>query len=180
MLRRFKVFSFGVLIGFIIIFSNDRLRNNFLEYLDWSDSNMWVLKDLIYEFRHNHDPDITYSDSVLSKLNDENQDTSYLSKVLGDGDDVPFGWVNQKKSNLDLFPPIFVIENMVDGEGLSVHFQYDESNHRVVIVDFYNDQEISEKSYTSRYLVVFIFLGVMVPILFLIRALIRKRRKKYQ
>ena len=147
MLRRFKVFSFGVLIGFIIIFSNDRLRNNFLEYLDWSDSNMWVVKDLIYEFYHNPTPDITYSDSVLSKLNDENQDTLYLLKVLGDGNDAPFGWVNQEKSNLDLSPKRFVIENMVDGEGLSVHFLFDESNHRVIIADFYNDQEISERSF---------------------------------
>lgn len=171
MLRRLKLFTFGVIIGLIIIFSNDKLKSNFLEYMDWGDANQWVINDLKYEFYENYDSDINYSDIVKSKLEEEKLETNYLLEVL-DG-----GWENRKeRKELKEGFKLFVIDNNVNGEEMSVYFNFNEKEHAVIVDDFYLNEGISKKSFFSYLAIFLIFLIIMVPTGLLVRRLIRKRR----
>ena len=171
MLRRLKLFSFGAIISFIIIFSNDRLKSNFLEYVDWGDANQWVINDLKYEFHENHDSDISYSDIVKNKLKEKKLEIDYLLQVL-DG-----GWENRKeRKELKEGFKLFVIDNNVNTEEMSVYFHFNEKKHMIIVDNFYLNEGISEKSFFSYFAIFLIFLIIMVPTSLLVRKLIRKRR----
>ena len=175
MLRRLKLFGVGLFIGLAIIFSIPKLKDNFLQYVDWGDSNEWVINNLKFEFEDTTNKDnIIYSENLKKKLLEEDMDFAYLLKVL-DG-----GWVNIKKSKKDIMPRKYVIDNLVEENELSVHFSFDEKQHQVSVDDFYINQGISKKSYFSYFAIFAIFLVIMVPVLLLLRKLIRKRRLEDQ
>jgi len=170
MLRRLKFFGAGALIGMIAILSNDRLKSNFLEYVDWGDSNTWVINDLKFEFNDTLNTDgIIYSDIIINKLLKENIQSSYLLKVLEGG------WVNKEKCKLDSLPKLFVIDNKVNEDELSVHFYFNEKTHTVIVDDFHLNKGISEKSYFSYLAILIIFLVIMFPVVMLLRKMIKKR-----
>ena len=164
MLRRLKLFGFGALIGMIAIFNNDRMKSNFFEYVDWGDSNSWVINDIEFEFNDTLNTDgIIYSDIIKNKLLKENINTDYLLKVL-DG-----GWVDNSKCRKDTIPKLFVIDNKIKQDELSVHFYFDEKKHIVIVHDFYLNKGISEKSYYSYFAILIIFLIIMIPTFFLLK-----------
>ena len=180
MLRRLKLFGVGLFIGLVIIFSNEKLKNNFLEYIDWGDSNDWVINNLKFEFEDTTiTHDIHYLDNVKDKLVKYEKKTDNLLEVL-DG-----GWENiDKRKKFDkgsiLFgSTLFVIDKkLIDGDELSVYFIFDEKKHHVTVKDFYLNEGISKKSYLSYLWNLAIFLIIMVPVLLFLRKLIRKRRLK--
>jgi hypothetical protein len=171
MLRRLKLFGVGFLIGIVIIFSNKKLKDNFLDYVGYGDSNERIVEKLKYELEvYSHD--ILYADdTVRHKLAEYSLDSVYLLKVL-DG-----GWENRKESReLKEGFKLFVIDNNVNGEEISVYFNFNEKEHTVIIDDFYLNEGISKKSFFSYFAIFLIFLIIMVPTSLLVRKLIRKRR----
>ena len=171
MLRRLKLFGVGFLIGIVIIFSNKKLKDNFLDYVGYGDSNERIVEKLKYELEV-YSPDILYADdTVRHKLTEYSLDSVYLLKVL-DG-----GWENRKESReLKEGLKLFVIDNNVNGEEISVYFNFNEKEHTVIVDDFYLNEGISKKSFFSYLAIFLIFLIIMVPTSLLVRKLIRKRR----
>ncbi|MBT5858596.1 MAG: hypothetical protein HOH88_01885, partial [Flavobacteriales bacterium] len=104
-----------------------------------------------------------YSDIIRNKLLEEKTNIDYLLKVL-DG-----GWVDHTRCRKDTIPKLFVIDNKIKEDELSVHFYFDEKNHIVIVHDFYLNKGISEKSYYSYFAILIIFLIVMVPTFFLLK-----------
>ena len=162
MRRRLLLFGFGALIGviFLLFGAEGRLKTVFYDYINWGDSNTWVVNHLL-------SPDeLIISEDVTKKLIENQIDTAYLLRVL-DG-----GWVNREKSNRTEDPKYYVIDNLVDKNELSVCFYFYEDKNKVIIDDFYLNNGLSNKSYFSYFGIIGIVLVIMIPVIFLARKLI--------
>ena len=132
MRRRLLLFGFGAFVSiiFLSLGPENRLSNTFYAYLDYFDMDKRVISHLI------NDSTIfsSISECQLAHYNIAKQD---LLLVLDGGE------VNFDLSEEDGKPcQYFVIENVVDGNNLSVKFElcyY--NNKRVEVVSFTNNNE---------------------------------------
>jgi len=176
MLRRFRVFSFGLLIGLLIVFLNPRLKNNFLEYVGYHDDNQRITKSIVLGIREN----LIIPKELKIKMFSVGLDSNTLFSVL-DG-----GWVNREKSiqkNLD--SQVFVIDNLVNGDELSVKFIYEkitdkenESCKIITIADFELNQGLSNRSFNSYFITILIYLLIMIPLFFIAKKYFLKIRNR--
>ncbi len=127
--------------------------------------------DLKFEFSDTSNIDgVKFSERMYNKLELKDIDSSFVLKVL-DG-----GWVDANKSIKDSMPRLFVVDNKIGDDELSVYFYFDEKKHIVIVDDFYLNEGISKKSFFSYFAIFLIFLIIMVPTILLIRRMTRKRR----
>ena len=164
MVRRFLFFGIGVLISviFLSMGPENRLKTIFHEYINWGDSDKWVVNHLLKP------DDLIFSDNLTDKLIENEIDTAYLLRVL-DG-----GWVNRDKNKKIENAKYYVIDNIVGKNELSVHFSFYEEENKVIIEDFDLNNGLSKKSYFSYFVILVIFLVIMIPVGLLVRKLIRQ------
>ena len=111
-----------------------------------------------------------YSNEIIDKLDDYDLDRYDLFKVLDDG------WEDRdKRENLEDGFTLFVVDNYLNGDELSVWFKYNENEKFIIIDNFYVNQGLSTKSYMSYVWILLIFLIIMVPAYLLVRRMMRRR-----
>ena len=132
--RRFLFFGFGALISIIFLSMGpeNRLKKTFYAYIDYFDMDKRVITHL-----ENDSTTFTIqSECQLVYYNITKQD---LLLVLDDGE------VNFKKSEKDAEPcQYYVVENKVNGDDLSVRFEYCYKPNTVRVMTFTsnNEQEV--------------------------------------
>ena len=162
MLRRLKFFGIGFLISivFLSLGPENRLKKVLLENINYFNPEKRVINQLkSHEF-------IFVLDSA--KIHKNQITERYLLKVLKGG------WVDHEKSKRDRIPKLYVIDNLVEGKELSVHFHLDESKGRTEIIDFHIDKGISKRSYRFYYQLFGLCCLIMVPSIFFVRRLINR------
>ena len=141
MRRRLLFFGFGALISifFLSIGPENRLKKTFYAYLDYFDMNKRVISHL-YPTTTDDDGNVILIDPEFStkaecQLVYYNLTKEDLLSVLEDGE------VNFELSNEDGEPcHYFVIENLVNGNALSVTFE----------LCYYNDKSVKVLSFTNE------------------------------
>ena len=141
MRRRLLFFGFGALISifFLSIGPENRLKKTFYAYLDYFDMNKRVISHL-YPTTTDDDGNVILIDPEFStkaecQLGYYNLTKEDLLSVLEDGE------VNFELSNEDGEPcQYFVIENLVNGNPLSVTFE----------LCYYNDKSVKVLSFTNE------------------------------
>jgi hypothetical protein len=141
MRRRLLFFGFGALISifFLSIGPENRLKKTFYAYLDYFDMNKRVISHL-YPTTTDDDGNVILIDPEFStkaecQLVYYNLTKEDLLSVLEDGE------VNFELSNEDGEPcQYFVIENLVNGNALSVTFE----------LCYYNDKSVKVLSFTNE------------------------------
>ena len=141
MRRRLLFFGFGALISifFLSMGPENRLKKTFYAYLDYFDMNKRVISHL-YPTTTDDDGNVILIDPEFStkaecQLVYYNLTKEDLLSVLEDGE------VNFELSNEDGEPcQYFVIENLVNGNALSVTFE----------LCYYNDKSVKVLSFTNE------------------------------
>ena len=168
MLRRLMFFGAGALISIIflsLLGSENRLKSTFYSYVDYFNPEKRVVGQLLL------------SDSIIYINNDSSEIANFLEG----------SWVNHELTNKEDYPQIFVLDNLVEEitSRLTVHF-YHKEDHKIegrikkysksVFQEIKTGITLSKRSYKSYYSLIGIFFLVMIPVILLVRKLIRKRR----
>ena len=164
--RRILFFAFGALISifFLSLGPENRLQSTFYSYIDYFNPDKRVVGQLLL------------SDSIIYTKND-----SFEIADLLEG-----SWVNHELTNKENYPQIFVLDNLVKEipSRLKVHFYHKEERKvegemKRYSKSFFEGIEtgivLSKRSYKSYYSLIGIFFLIMIPIVFLVRKLLRKR-----
>ena len=124
MFRRFLLFGFGVLISifFLSLGPENRLKDTFYAYIDYFDMDKRVIS-------HLYNDNTSFTVKAECQLVYYNMTKEVLLSVLDNGE------VNFDLSDEDGEPcQYFVIENIVDGNELSVEFELCYHNNKSVRV----------------------------------------------
>ena len=168
MLRRLMFFGAGALISiiFLSLGPENRLKSTFYSYVNYFNPEKRAVDQLLF------------SDSIIL-----NNDSSEIANFLEGS------WVNHELTNKEDYPQIFVLDNLVEEitSRLTVHF-YHKEDHKIegrtkkysksVFQEIETGITLSKRSYKSYYSLIGIFFLVMIPVILLVRKLIRKRRLK--
>ena len=129
--RRFLFFGFGVLISIIFLSMGpeNRLKKTFFAYIDYFDMDRRVIT-------HLENDNTTFTIQSECQLVYYNISKKDLLLVLDDGK------VNFKKSEKDSKPcQYYVVEKKVNGDNLSVTFEYCYKPNTVRVMKFTSNDE---------------------------------------
>ena len=163
MRRRLLLFGFGVFIGisFLLIGSGNKFSDTFLAYVDYFNPEKRVIRKFI-----------------LADV----QDYTDIKKKLEVSDFLKKAWVNHEMTKKDVYPQIFVLDNIINNEGWRLHCHFYDMERRKVNdkyeryskVEFIMIEKgipVSSRSYDSYFYLIGIFLLIMIPVFIFARRL---------